>query len=208
MTLYSYNKSYPQPIPFRIRLSDGRTRTDPSSFTEEELTDAGYTAAPDIPLITDSQTLSWSSESMNWVVTDKTQEELDQESNDRRTQLKTEINEYRNFLIATGFWFDGVKYDSRPDDQKRISGAALLAFMAISNGAQVGDYVWHGGIEPFSWITQDNNVVQMDAQTVVAFGQTAAEHERAHIFAARALKDMDPIPEDYNNPIYWPLINS
>jgi hypothetical protein len=40
-----------------------------------------------------------------------------------------------------------------------------------------------------------------------AFGQTAAEHERAHIFAARALKDMDPIPDDWAAPEYWPASN-
>ena len=44
----------------------------------------------------------------------------------------------------------------------------------------------------------------MDAQTVVEFGQEAAKHESSYIFAARMLKDMDPIPDDYTNPIYWP----
>lgn len=39
---YSHNGDYPAPIPFRIRLSNGYTRTDPSTFTEEEILDAGY----------------------------------------------------------------------------------------------------------------------------------------------------------------------
>ena len=40
--LYSYNGEYPTDIPERIRLSDGSTRTDSSTYTEEEIADAGY----------------------------------------------------------------------------------------------------------------------------------------------------------------------
>lgn len=47
--LYSLNGSYPKPIGNRIRLSNGKSRTDSSTFTEEELIDAGYQLAPDIP---------------------------------------------------------------------------------------------------------------------------------------------------------------
>ena len=43
MTLYSYKTQSPVTnIPERIRLSDGNTRTDSSTFTPEELIDAGY----------------------------------------------------------------------------------------------------------------------------------------------------------------------
>lgn len=40
--LYSYNGNTPSPLPFRIKLSNGFTRTDPTTFTEEEIADAGY----------------------------------------------------------------------------------------------------------------------------------------------------------------------
>jgi len=207
MTLYSYNGAYPQTLPFRIRLSDGRTRTDPTSFTAEELADAGYTEVSDKPTITDSQVLEWDSQAIDWVVRDKTSEEIAAEETAKKVKKENNITSFRDSLISNGFWFNGVKYDSRPEDQKRISGAALLAFMATSQGAQANNYLWHGGSEPFSWIAQDNTVVQMDAPTVISFGQTAAEHERAHIFAARALKDMDPIPDDWANTAYWPASN-
>jgi hypothetical protein len=36
-TLYSYQGQEPQELPERIRLSGGRTRTDSSTFTEEEI---------------------------------------------------------------------------------------------------------------------------------------------------------------------------
>ena len=122
----------------------------------------------------------------------------------KKNQLISEITSYRDQKIAEGFLFNGVMYDSRPEDQKRISGAALLAFMAITQGAQANDFYWNQEAEPFSWISKSNSLTQMDAPTVVGFGKKAAEHEKKHIFAARQLKDMNLIPKDYTNPIYWP----
>jgi hypothetical protein len=40
--LYSIYNQRPAPLPALIRLSDGRPRTDPASFTAEEIADAGY----------------------------------------------------------------------------------------------------------------------------------------------------------------------
>jgi hypothetical protein len=136
----------------------------------------------------------------NWIVRDRTPEEVEQ----RRVELSQQITAYRDQKIAEGFEFNGTMYDSRPEDQKRISGAGLLAYMAVAQGAQPGDYYWHGGSEPFQWIAQDNVPVQMDAFTVIEFGKKAAEHERAYVFAARSLKDMPVIPDDYEDPSYWP----
>lgn len=202
MTLYTKNGSYPKPIPFRIELSDGRTRTDPSSFTAEEIADAGYIEVADTPSISNDQVLIW--DGSNWLVRDKTEEEINTEKLIRKNEYSEKINQYRDHLIALGFDFNGLKFDSRPEDQKRISGSALLAYMAVNSGAQAGDLYWHGGTEPFTWISKNNTLVTMDAPTVIEFGKVAAEHERAHVFAARTLKDMDPIPEDYTDPQYWP----
>jgi hypothetical protein len=41
--LYSDNGSRPAPLPFRITLPTGFTRTDPSTFTEDEIIAAGFT---------------------------------------------------------------------------------------------------------------------------------------------------------------------
>lgn len=205
--LYSHNGSYPRPLPFRIKLSDGRTRTDPSSFTTEEIADAGYIAVANPPEISSTQVLEWFPSTLEWNVRNKTQEELNAESASSKESSRNQINEYRDELIAGGFWFNNVKYDSRPEDQKRISGAALLAFMAITEGAQVGDLFWHGGTTEFSWISRDNIQVAMDAFTVIDFAKKAAEHERAHIFAARELKDMADIPENFRDETFWPVRN-
>ena len=42
MSLYSLNQGEPRELPFKIKLSNGQVRTDPSSFTAEELADVGY----------------------------------------------------------------------------------------------------------------------------------------------------------------------
>lgn len=118
--------------------------------------------------------------------------------------LLLNITAERNFRMRNKVWFDGNLYDSDEGSLQRITGAATLAGFAIANGAQSGDLLWHGGTQPFVWITAENTLTPMDAQTMFAFGQRAAEHESLHIFAARALKDMDPVPTDYQNDAYWP----
>ena len=69
--LYSYNGAEPKLLPDKIRLSNGSSRTDASTFTDAELADAGYTgphAVPDFDLKT--QERNWDSESLSFVVTD------------------------------------------------------------------------------------------------------------------------------------------
>lgn len=114
------------------------------------------------------------------------------------------INRERDRRISKGFLYMGKGYDSRTEDQKRISGASLLAFMAIVAGSPAGHLKWHGGATDFAWISKDNSLALMDAQTVVGLGKAAAEWETAHIFYARALKDMNPIPLNYTDDVFWP----
>jgi hypothetical protein len=40
--LYSFRQQRPAPLPHRIRMPDGFTRTDASTFTQEEIQSAGY----------------------------------------------------------------------------------------------------------------------------------------------------------------------
>ncbi|MBN7763407.1 DUF4376 domain-containing protein [Nitratireductor aquibiodomus] len=118
--------------------------------------------------------------------------------------LKEQVNAERDRRINGGFIFEGVEYQSRPEDRENIAGAATAALGAIVAGAQPGDLRWHGGAEDFAWIAADNTMHTMDAQTVYAFGQAAMAHKQAHIFAARTLKDADPIPDDFADDQWWP----
>jgi len=66
--LYTKNGSTPTRPPWRIRLSDGSTRTDPSTFTDEMIADAGYILAPDKPEEVDGKIIVWSNG--EWVYED------------------------------------------------------------------------------------------------------------------------------------------
>ncbi|MBP1852113.1 DUF4376 domain-containing protein [Rhizobium halophytocola] len=115
------------------------------------------------------------------------------------------VDAERDRRIALGFTFDGVRYQFRPEDEANITGAGSLAGLAIAAGAEAGDLRWADLDHDFAWIAEDNSLHPMDAETMFAFSKAAMAHKQAHIFAGRALKNMDPIPADYaTNDVYWP----
>lgn len=109
----------------------------------------------------------------------------------------------RDRRIDSGFTFQGKLFQSRAADRENIAGAAQLGFVALVNGAQAGDLRWSDPDKDFAWISSDNNLVPMDAQTVVEFGRVAVAHKQSLIFAARSVKDMTPTPADYKDDKYW-----
>jgi len=109
------------------------------------------------------------------------------------------VNAERDRRLEMDFTFNGKKFQRDQKSLSRISGAASLAGFAIAQGAQPGDLRWHGGEDDFVWIASDNSLMPMDAQTVFAFGQVAANVETRIIFAAKQLREMDPIPD----PATW-----
>lgn len=120
--------------------------------------------------------------------------------------VSEQINQERDRRIALGFSFNGKTYALDSASKARVTGAATLAGFAIAGGATAGNYRWHGGSSDFVWIADDNTLTSMDAQICFAFGQAAAAWETAHIFACRAIKEISPIPSDYTNNSYWPLL--
>ena len=70
--LYSVDNCFPlhwSELPNRIRLSDGKTRTDKDTFTEEELKDAGYVFTDLMPDYNDEvHVCTW--DGSNWVLTE------------------------------------------------------------------------------------------------------------------------------------------
>lgn len=94
--LYSYKQQFPTELPDRIRLSSGRTRTDKTTFTPEELLDAGYVAVADIPHVDiDCQYVTWSG--VEWSVSDYTEQETLEKQWER-------IRTIRNGTIITNEW--------------------------------------------------------------------------------------------------------
>jgi hypothetical protein len=72
--LYSYKNQYPTGIPYRIVMPNGNTRTDPSSFTEEEIQEAGYVQVDNPPSADTNQVVEWTG--YEWQVRNKTEEEI------------------------------------------------------------------------------------------------------------------------------------
>ncbi|WP_172123226.1 hypothetical protein [Devosia sp. 919] len=67
--LYVLDGHSPGPLPFRITMPDGRTRTDPKTFTAAEISAAGYVKAPAQPACdSETQQLAWNAETKKWVV--------------------------------------------------------------------------------------------------------------------------------------------
>lgn len=90
--LYSFNGEYPNILPFRIKLSNGLTRTDPSTFTESEIIDAGYISVLEPPIIENWQILHW--ENNNWIIKNKNIHE-------EKLKIIDIINKKRNEYIYT-----------------------------------------------------------------------------------------------------------
>lgn len=67
---FSYKKAYPvswDKLSNRIRLSNGDTKTDKTTYTEAELTDAGYAIVGPPPNYNDeTQLLEW--DGVQWIV--------------------------------------------------------------------------------------------------------------------------------------------
>ena len=100
MPLYSYKTEYPSSeIPERIRLSDGSTRTDSSTFTSDELVDAGYVEVSNPPDFNqETHKLVWSG--TEWQTISLTESEI----STRNATRWQEIRETRDAKIKEVEW--------------------------------------------------------------------------------------------------------
>lgn len=93
------NGEYPRVLPDVIILSDGETvRTDSSTYTEEEIADAGWVEAPAEPEYNPrTHRLSWSYENLEWVVTEREAEEV----NEMLEALWAGVRNERNSILTS-----------------------------------------------------------------------------------------------------------
>ena len=106
MTLYSCRGSEPAPLPHRLRFADGSTRTDASTFTTEELEQAGYTGPynrPDCDPLT--QTVDW--DGTQFLVRPHNAEEI--------AAQWTSVRQDRNVLLQRSDWTQIEDYDLGAD---------------------------------------------------------------------------------------------
>jgi len=109
MALYTKDGNFPQPIPLRIILSNGRTRTDPSTFTAEEIADAGFVEVADEPVYDPlTQKLEWNNQTLNWSIINKTQSELTTDLRQQKDKAKEEILAARSIKLKLPFYANDV----------------------------------------------------------------------------------------------------
>lgn len=115
-----------------------------------------------------------------------------------------DVNAERERRLVGDFTFAGKQFQRDARSLQRIAGAASLAGFALGAGAQPGNLRWANPDRDFVWIASDNTLMAMDAQTCFAFGQVAANVETNIIFAAKQLREMNPIPADFADDKWWP----
>lgn len=74
--LYSKNGGYPSQLPHRLEMPDGTTRTDVTTFTEEEIALAGYVAVENPTVPTYPQKLEWTG--TEWLIREPSDAEIAQ----------------------------------------------------------------------------------------------------------------------------------
>lgn len=107
--LYSHKGNYPSELPNRIRLSNGKTRTDKNSFTDEEIADAGYVLAPIIDLAYDKSQKKLAWDGQNWTTEDLTEDE-------RQNVLLEKRNLLNNFIYNEISRINFILYDDFKDE--------------------------------------------------------------------------------------------
>jgi len=153
--LYSLNGQYPTEIPFRIVLSDGRTRTDPSTFTEQEIADAGYVVVPEPPTKGPYQRLLWDGTVWSLEETRTLEEAILIKLNELSTLRKSK---------ELDFTFNGVKLVLNEQTQARINGA-VTGFAYRPN-------------DIISWEVSRGIFVDFNKVAMEALGTAAWEHIR------------------------------
>ena len=191
--LYRQNGSAPAPLPSVAYSANGDAWTDLAN-NPDGLAACGFVLAPDqLDFDPATQAVRWDGDA--WVV-----DELPPQPAPGPEMVTAE----RDRRIDAGIVFSGHRFQSRSGDRENIAGAAQLAFMAIVAGAQPGDLRWADSDNDFVWIAEDNSLVPMDAPTVIAFAKTAAGYKQALTMTARAIKDIDPIPDSFAEDALWP----
>lgn len=96
--LYSYRNQYPATIPDRIRLPNGDTRTGLDTLNLKELQALGFQAVSNPPEVPYTSKVEWLE--TNWIVREKTSQELEMEQQVLVESLKIQ----RNRLLLESDW--------------------------------------------------------------------------------------------------------
>lgn len=89
--IYSYKGQYPGPLPHRIVLSTGQTRTDATTFTAEEIADAGYVLADYAPAAEYPNRVDWNGTS--WTIREPNDAEIQQQVQQVQAECQRQLFE-------------------------------------------------------------------------------------------------------------------
>lgn len=194
MALYSKDGAEPAPLPFRIMLSNGRTRTDPTTFTADEIADAGYVEAPDVPVYDPATQHAPVWNGAGYDVADKTAQEIADEAAvalaEAKALRKEAVQELSDRKSAEGyehdFGPDGVHVlQTRTSDRANWNALATLCHAMMIGGqptAPVGTIRTEGNINiPVTAETAHTAMVAMQAHLadVIRHGWTLKDQINA-----------------------------
>lgn len=99
--LYSYQGQEPKVLPYKIRLNDGTAPTDPSTYTDEQIAEVGFTGPYTFPEYEEiSQRVRWDFENLKYVI-----EEIPIPGSEMsEEEVWTGIRNVRNILLAESDW--------------------------------------------------------------------------------------------------------
>ena len=139
MAIYSLNGEYPEALPERIRLSDGMTRTKSSTFTAEEIADAGYVAVVKPSYDRTTHTLDW--DGTDFTLRLYNDAEIAAEwvgIRASRDQILTQVDKNHGVTIDANTYKSAETTAGLSDDQK----AAKQALRDITNGDNPFNISW------------------------------------------------------------------
>jgi hypothetical protein len=102
--LYSLNGDIPKVLPNRIKFSDGKTKTDILTFTENDILRSGFEGPYNIPdYDPDRYIPKWNEETKTWDMTDHPVW-LGNNFVQPIEQQTEQVREYRNYLLSLSDW--------------------------------------------------------------------------------------------------------
>lgn len=111
MAVYTFNGALPAPLPARVRLSNGLTRTDSSTYTSEEISEWGYVGPINKPAYDPSiEAIFWSEADAAYLVRQLVTEEIEAS---RLQELRSQAN-YLAFwdALVSSTVYDAIREQS------------------------------------------------------------------------------------------------
>ena len=148
MAIYSFNGEYPQALPERIRLSNGQTRSDSSTFTAEEIADAGYVAVVEPSYDPTTHTLNWDGTNLtSRLYNDAEIAAKWAEIRATRDDVLSQVDIMHGVTIGADTYKAAETTVGLPDDQK----AAKQALRDVTNQDNPFDISWPQA-DVFQWL--------------------------------------------------------